>query len=331
MVLRHVGRFVKRGPAGLSILLSLPSVSRAAAPEPAAPPGSEQARETVIQGPGGKIWTCVFGKEKPGIPLLVLHGGPGFLSLTRELAELSTMRPVYFYDQLGCGRSERPAGMSKYTVDYYVRELAAVRKKLGLDKVHILGQSWGCMLAAEYILRERPRGVKSLILSGPLLSTPRWEADQRTNLSRMPEEVRRAVEEAEKVGEYGKEYQEAMMAYYKKHVCRLEPWPDYLTDALGKLNTDVYLTMWGPSEFTTTGTLRSADLTERLKEIQVPVLLICGEYDEAGVETVKHFRDLLPDGALAVIPRASHCHMLEQPEIFRAIVNAFLDDVEKEK
>ncbi len=285
-------------------------------------------KETFIAGPGGKIWTGVFGPKKPGKPLLVLHGGPGFLTLTQGFSDLSRGRPVYFYDQLGCGRSHRPADSASYTVENYVRELAAVRETLGLAEVHILGHSWGAMLAVEYLLREKPRGVKSLVLAGPLLSSPRWEADQKKHLARMPAGVRRAVAEAEAAGNFGPEYQDAMMAYYRKHLCRLDPWPDCLLEAFGKMNQEIYAMMWGRSEFTVTGTLKKADLTGRLPEIRVPVLLTCGEHDEAAVETVRDFRDLLPDGAMAVIPRASHTHMLEEPEIFRIVVETFLKEAE---
>ncbi len=285
-------------------------------------------KETYIQGPGGKLWTAVFGEGKPGIPLLVLHGGPGIPSLTEEVSELARRRPVYFYDQLGCGRSSRPDDPGNYTLEYYVRELAAVRESLGLGEVHLLGHSWGAMLAAEYLLRNAPAGVKSLVLAGPLLSAPRWAADQRKLLARMPEAVRRAVEKGEETGDFGPDYQEAMMAYYRKHVCRLDPWPGCLLEALGRLNPEIYGRMWGKSEFTVTGTLKDADLTGRLGEIRVPVLLIGGEYDEAPPETLEEFRDLFPAAAVAVIPGASHTPMLEEPELFRAAVNSFLERVE---
>ncbi len=286
-------------------------------------------KETFIEGPRGKLWSCVFGEGNPGVPLLVIHGGPGFLSLTEEICGLSLRRPVYFYDQLGCGRSAPPDDPGNYTVEYYVRELASVRDSLGLAEVHLLGHSWGAMLAVEYLLRDNPRGVRSLVLAGPLLSAPRWAADQRKHLARMPEAVRRAVEKGEETKVFGPDYQEAMMAYYRKHVCRLDPWPEYLLEAFGKMNLEIYGRMWGESEFTVTGTLKDADLTGRLGDVRVPVLLVCGEHDEAPPVTVREFRDRFPDASLAVIPRSSHTPMLEEPGLFHAAVNSFLDDVEE--
>ena len=118
------------------------------------------------------------------------------------------------------------------------------------------------------------------------------------------------------------------MAYYRKHVCRLDPWPEDLLEAFGKLNPEIYGRMWGKSEFTVTGTLKDADLTDRLGEIRVPVLLAGGEYDEAPPETLGEFRDRFPDATLAVIPGASHTPMLEEPDLFRGAVNSFLETVE---
>lgn len=187
-----------------------------------------------------------------------------------------------------------------------------------------MGFSWGTALACSYMLWKMPAGVTGLILCGPYLSTARWDADQRENISHMPDNTRKAIEAGEKTADYSENYQAAMMEYYKKHVCRLEPWPEYLQEAFAKLNMDVYQTLWGPSEFTITGTLQNLDLLPDLHRIKQPVLLVCGDQDEAGVKTVKDYQMDFPDARMAVIPKASHLHQIEQPQIFKTIVTAFL-------
>ena len=281
-------------------------------------------REGHIDGPGGRLWYAIHGDGRAGVPLLVVHGGPGFLSVPDVVADLADERPVIFYDQLGCGRSERPADSSLYTIEHYVAEVAALHSALGLKNIHLLGQSWGCMLAAEYLLRERPAGVHSLTLCGPLLSTPRWEADQRAYLAALPHAQQTVVAEAERTGDFGEAYQSAMMDYYHRHLCRLDPWPENVSQSLGQMNLDIYLTMWGPSEFTVTGTLKGHDLLPRLHEIVQPTLLICGEHDEAAPASVQLFRDRLPRGAMAVLPHASHLHHLEQRGLFLEVVRDHL-------
>ncbi len=80
-------------------------------------------REQYIQTNRGRIWTGVFGEEKRGIPLLVIHGGPGFMSMTDVVSDLSVDRPVYFYDQLGSGKSDKAADPDDYTVDSFIEAL----------------------------------------------------------------------------------------------------------------------------------------------------------------------------------------------------------------
>ena len=281
--------------------------------------------EIYISTERGKIWTEIYGAEKIGVPLLVIHGGPGFKSMPQVVSELASERPVIFYDQHGCGLSQRSLSSEEYTVSYYVKELDEVIVKLGLHCVNLMGHSWGAMLAAEYFLRKKPKNVRSIIFSGPLLSVPMWEADQRKYIKRLPNKDQKIIEDAELRNFYEESgYQEVMMKYYCRHICRLDPWPEYLVNALGKMNQEIYLSMWGPSEFTTTGSLKGADLLPRLHEITVPALLICGEHDEASPETILKYRDALALGEVAVIPDASHCHHIEKPEIFLAVVRDFL-------
>ena len=285
-------------------------------------------REGFVETANGKIWFSVYGEELRKTPLLVLHGGPGFLSMSEGMEALWEDRPVYFYDQLGCGNSDRAADADFYSVEHYVAELAEVRQALKLDEVVLMGFSWGCALACAYLLAERRTGIKGVILCAPYLSSPVWDADQRQNIARMPSEVRAAIEQGEAAGDYGEAYQAATMAYYERHLCALSPWPDSLQAASARLNEDVYHAMWGPSEFTITGKLKDFDLRERLPEITEPVLLTCGDRDEAGVATVKDFQLAFPDARMAVIPRAAHIHHIERPAIFAAVVKDFLQEID---
>ena len=282
-----------------------------------------------IPTPSGRLWLARYGQNRPDIPLLVLHGGPGFLSMPQVVADLADERPVLFYDQLGCGRSDRPADPALFTLDHYVSELAAVRDALGLSEFHILAHSWGALLAAEYFLRHRPAGLRSLVLCGPLLSVPLWERDQRRHISRLPPANQRIIAESEASGRFNSpDYQRVMMNFYRAHICRLAPWPVFLLDAIAQLNMDVYLSMWGPSEFTVTGSLKGVDLLPRLPEIPLPVLLVGGEHDEAAPDTLLTFRDALPRGEMLVLPHAAHVHHLEQPALFLAAVRNFLHRAE---
>jgi len=149
-----------------------------------------EIQEGFISVPGGNVWYKMVGKRNGCIPLLVVHGGPGVShDYLEPLEELADERPVVFYDQLGCGNSDKPDDQSLWTLERYVQELHQVREKLGLDKMHILGQSWGTSLAVEYMLTRQPGGVVSLLLSGTLLSTSRWIEDQKAYIALLPETI----------------------------------------------------------------------------------------------------------------------------------------------
>jgi proline iminopeptidase len=149
-----------------------------------------ELKEGFIQVTGGKVWYRIVGADKKGIPLLTLHGGPGARhDYFEPLEALAVDRPVIFYDQLGCGNSDRPSDTTLWTVARFVEELEQVRESLHLEKVHLMGGSWGTMLAVEYMLRKKPDGVVSLILSGPYLSTPKWVADQQMWISQLPQNI----------------------------------------------------------------------------------------------------------------------------------------------
>lgn len=291
---------------------------------------SPKVEEGFIKVPGGRVWYRIVGADKPGVPLLTLHGGPGAPHDYLEPMEaLATERPVIFYDQLGCGNSELPTDTSLWNVQRFVEELEQVRTALKLDKVHLMGQSWGTMLAVEYMLRKKPEGIVSLILSGSYLSTPLWVADQQEWIAQLPENVRDTILKYEANGDFtAPAYQEAMMAFYNKHLCRLNPWPDALNRAFEKMGMAVYMHMWGPSEFTMTGTLKQADLTEQLHEIKVPVLFTCGEFDEATPATTSLYKSKISGAEMHVFEGASHSHILEKPEAYNELLSGFLEKSE---
>jgi proline-specific peptidase len=275
----------------------------------------------------GKIFYRVAGVEHTdATPLLCLHGGPGFTHYYLEALEsLADRRRVVFYDQLGCGRSDRPGDPALWTVERFVRELEQVRAALGLDRLHLFGSSWGGMLAMQYVLDRRPDLV-SLTLCGSPASMIRWVADCEQLLAEEPAEVRQAIREHEAAGFTAcPEYQAAILGFYRKHVCRMNPWPAGFERSFAEAGYDVYNTMNGPSEFTVTGTLKTWDIMDRLPEIGVPSLLIGGRYDECTPGHLTEMHARIPGSQLHIIEDASHLCFAEKPEEFNQVINSFFD------
>ncbi|MFD2201742.1 proline iminopeptidase-family hydrolase [Shivajiella indica] len=284
--------------------------------------------EGYVEVNGGRIWYEVFGNG-PEAPVLLLHGGPGGTSFGFEpLKEMGYNGPIIFWEQLGSGRSDALTDTSLMTIENYVDQVERLRKHLGLKDFILYGHSWGTMLGMDYYLAY-PDEVKAIIFSSPLFSTDLWIADADTLIATLPDSVQQVIRYHESIGEYEHpDYQEATKLYYSLYVTRKErPKMDrsHLNLASG---ANVYLYMWGPSEFTSTGTLRDYDRMEYLPQIKVPVLLMTGEFDEARPNTVKYYHSLVPNSQFAIIPDAAHSTLNDNKEATLKAVREFLEKIE---
>jgi pimeloyl-ACP methyl ester carboxylesterase len=202
--------------AGLGLFGGLPRAGKASAyPDP------ERAGFVAVRG--GQVWYRSNGMRHVvdgKLPLLVIHGGPGFSHhYLLALTALADDRPVIFYDQLDSGNSERPGDPANWTVERFVSEVDDVRAALGLDRLIVLGSSWGGTVAAEYAIG-RPAGLVGLVLASPLISTPRWIADNTAYRKALPPDVQKMLDEHEAAGTTdSQEYQDAVMVFYRRHLC----------------------------------------------------------------------------------------------------------------
>jgi proline iminopeptidase len=286
--------------------------------------------EGFVNVEGGRIWYHRVGAGK-ATPLLLLHGGPGACSYyLKPLLALAADRPVVIYDQLGCGKSDRPTDTTLFTVGRYVRELQTLRDSLGLREVHLLGHSWGAMLAESY-MATRPAGVRSLILASPLVTTAQWEHDADSLIEALPDSMRAIIAQDEANHTTSSpEYANATRAYYKLYVTRKPSRNRADADSSNAgIGEQVYGYMWGPSEFNATGTLKHFDATASLRGITVPTLFVAGEFDEATPSSTRNFSRLVPGSKFVVIPGSGHMTMNDNPDALLAALRTFLAEVER--
>ncbi len=212
--------------------------------------------ERWVAVPGGRVRVRIAG-DGPGIPLIVLHGGPGSTHIYLEnLAALGAERPVIFYDQLGSGASDRPADRSLWRVERFVRELQAVVEDLGFPRLHVLGHSWGTMLALDWFLAAGRERAASLSFISPCLSARRIREDTERLKAELPKAVRETIDLHEARGTTNSgAYRAATGMFYQRHLCRLPEWPEALRRSDEGFSREVYETMWGPAEFAMTGSL----------------------------------------------------------------------------
>ena len=288
------------------------------------------ADEGYVEVEGGRVWYRRLG-EGDALPVLLLHGGPGAAhDYMLPLAErLSEHRPAIVYDQLGCGRADRPDDTSLWTVDRSVTEVDQVRAALGLDRCHLLGQSWGGWLAIDYMARG-PAGVAGLVLASTSASIAQFVAGARRLIDALPEPHRTALQELGARGEYDHpDYRAAEQEFYRRHLCRMDPWPEALVRSSDQMEgNQVYATMNGPTEFDVIGRLRTWDRTPDLGRIDVPTLITCGRYDEITPACSETIAKGIPDARVVVFEESAHVAHLEEAEAYAGTVEEFLESVE---
>jgi L-proline amide hydrolase len=180
------------------------------------------------------------------------------------------------------------------------------------------------MLGMEHAL-QHPRGLRCLDVANSPASMELWVREANRLRGLLPVDVQATLTRHEEAGTTDSpEYEQAMMVFYERHVCRI-PFPDSLQRTFAQLASDptVYHTMNGPSEFHVIGTLRGWDITPRLGDLRVPVLVISGEHDEATPAVVSPLGQAVPDARWELVEGASHTPHLEQPEHFLELVEGF--------
>ena len=289
-------------------------------------------REGMIAFRGYRTWYQIVGdlhSVSGKLPLLVLHGGPGFPhDYLEDLAGLADEgRAVVFYDQLGCGKSDHPDDPALWVMDTFVDEVTAVREGIGLDRVHLLGHSWGGWLALEYVLR-RPPGLVSLILASACASLPAFAAETKRLKESLPADVRETIDRHEAAGTtHDEAYVDATMAYYTQWVCRRVPFPEHVMRSFTNMREEIYAIMQGP-EWNVMGNLKHWDVTERLGELDLRVLVTSGRHDEMTSALIKPLIEGIPGAESVVFEDSAHLAMAEEPERYRRVVESFLSRME---
>jgi L-proline amide hydrolase len=288
-----------------------------------------------VDGDVAETWYRIDGDLRPGdtaapAPLVAVHGGPGAThDYLLPLTDLADGHAVVFYDQIGNGRSTHypERGADFWTVDLFVRELHNLVEALGIaDRHHVLGSSWGGFLAQEYALTHPP-GLQAMILANTAASFPDFVAEANRLRGELPPEVEATLKRHEEAGTTDDpEYEEACMVFYKRHLCRLETWPQGLIDSFDWIAKDptVYHTMNGPSEFHVIGSIKDWQAKDRLGQIEVQTLVASGRYDEATPALQETLLAGIPNSEQALFEESSHTPFFEERERYMQVVGDWL-------
>jgi L-proline amide hydrolase len=286
-------------------------------------------REGYVDFRGYGTWYRLTGDRGSGaVPLLALHGGPGSTHhYFAPLERLADERPVVLYDQIGCGGSDRPQDI-EWTAGVFRAEIDAIREQLDLDCIHLLGTSWGGMLALEHVL-SGAKGIVALVLSSTLASIDEWATEQWRLRGELPSQVIKVLDRHERARTYDDpEYERAMEVYFDRPFYRGPKPRAELERMRAERAVDVYRAMQGPNEWTVTGALRGWDVRNRLQEIDVPTLVIRGRYDMCTDPIAATLVDGIRGAREVVLERSSHTPVLEETRRYLEVVGGFLREAE---
>jgi len=244
---------------------------------------------------------------------------------------------VVFYDQVGCGESQRPERIQKtapwlYTIEYYTEELRTLIDTLGWQKFHLLGHSWGTIVGQAYAFQHDPR-LQGIVLSGPLSDGDLYVQSQWSqhdgSMGSLPDFVQAEIHRVDAKQQWSTplftELDKTLTSFF---TCRTFPLPDCFVKSAADVNSDIYVKMQGPSEFNLKGVLAGFNFTPFLPSISNPVLLTHGKYDTMRPPCVDALYHNLPRAWKAELPHSGHLSMIDDPKMMNDVVASFFHAVE---
>lgn len=278
-----------------------------------------------------KTYYRVVGKNTGNKkPLVLLHGGPGsthnYFEVLDRIAE-EDGRQLVMYDQIGCGNSYVENRPDLWNSKVWIEELIELRKHLGLDEIHLLGQSWGGMQTLEYVCNYKPEGLKSIILSSTLPASWLWAEEAQRMIAQMPQDMQDAIKKATESGDYSSpEYQAAEAEYMRQHCAGevTENDPECLRRPK-KAGRESYVVGWGPNEFTPLGTLKDYDVIDQLGDIKEPVLIINGGNDLCTPYVAKFMYDRIPNSEWELFRTCRHMCFVEDNDHYVEVLKKWMN------
>jgi proline iminopeptidase len=272
-----------------------------------------------------------------GVPLLLLHGGPGadhsdFLPALKPLAR---RHQLVLIDERGSGRSERLGDPTSYTLELMVKDIECVRRHLQLTQWVVLGHSFGGILAQAYAV-QHPKRLLGLVLAGTGSSAQCIDADFRNLRRRLPAPLRFRLASCERAGifqkngAYTKRYAAASAKAIAPYMYARTPPRRFKNPP--PLGMEVLREMWvRRSDFHIDGNLKGFDFTKALARVRVPSLVVIGDRDLVSTATADLTRASLPRATLIVMAQAAHMMFIDEPGRFNRLLQEFLDECAKQR
>ena len=220
-------------------------------------------------------------------------------------------------------------------VNYYaIEELPALIDHLGYKKYHLIGHSWGSMIAQLFALDGQSDGIQSLTLSGPksdlkLFVKAQWDVKDGS-ISQLPFYLQERIRELQSTKKFDSdEYIAIVDTYCTLFLIRTQPVPSCVSDSFAGVNVNIYYGLFGKDDFSIGGKIEDFNITSRLDQIEVPVLLTSGRYDDVRPRIVDTIQKELKQAERVVFSKLAHLSMIDEPDRMNEVVQDFLDQVER--
>ncbi|MET7477375.1 alpha/beta fold hydrolase [Streptomyces sp. NPDC005648] len=272
---------------------------------------------TVPTDDGVRLWAVRSGE---GDPLVLCHGGPGLWDYFEDMADLlADLTPVVRWDQRGCGRSQRAVD-GPWTLARFVADLDAVRRHFGLERIRLLGHSWGAQLALGYALAHPERVSGLVYVAGTGIGPDSdWHSGYRANL------LARLGERPEHLARRRELDDRPVLSRDEERESAVLQWSAEFQDGEGALRrAERMATPWFGINHACAEALNqerrhnwgTPELHDACRALDVPVLIIDGAHDIRPRSCVDSLERALPRVRRVILPDAGHMVWTDDPKGF---------------
>jgi proline iminopeptidase len=282
---------------------------------------------------GANLYVVTVGK---GDPLILIPGGPGGTHYgLRRFDSLASKYMLIYFDAFGRGKSDTAKNVTEYTIDRDIEDIEGLRIALHLNKINVLGHSYGGVVAQGYAVKY-PQHVKHLVLANTFHSFIMWQANDdnsnheiKTNYPEVWDSLMKIREQGYVSSDelhqdiYGKVPYGFLYAYNPGNFASrgAKPYPN-------ALNTKLYYQMVGKDgDFIVGNDIGNFDFRTKLKDLTMPVLIYGGRYDRVAVPSMMvKYKQYCPQAQFVMFEKSGHNPQVEEPGKLFPLLEKFLSN-----
>lgn len=281
-------------------------------------------KEVFVQVKNAQIFCRVFGK---GEPVIVIHGGPGLSQdyLLPYMERLAQTNFVIFYDQRSCGNSTGEINAGTICLNTFVDDLESIRKFFGYKKITIVGHSWGGLLAMQYAIVHPEAIVKLILLNACPPSSEEYSTFQHeVNKRLIPyQDKLKAIQESSKFIE---DDPDTFAKYFRMVLERYCYNPEKMHLINLHMSQRAIVNGHQVSEiFNQNLLLKPFNLYKELKNINIPTLIIHGDFDPVPCSVAQHIHESISGSQYILLKNCGHFPFVEVPDEFFKNLKDFIN------